>query len=64
MSTLLQDLRYGLRMLAEYPAFTAVAVLTLALDIGTDTAIVIAANDFLLRPLLFDDSDRVVMLKG
>jgi len=63
MGTLLHDLRYGLRMLAKNPGFTAVAVLTLALGIGANTAIFTAANDFLLRPLPFSNSDRVVMVK-
>jgi putative ABC transport system permease protein len=63
MSTLLQDIRYGIRMLARNPGFTVVAVLTLALGIGANTAIFTAANDFLLRPLPFGNSDRVVMVK-
>ena len=63
MSTLLQDLRYGIRSLARNPGFTVVAVLTLALGIGANTAIFTAANDFLLRPLPFGNSDRLVMVK-
>src|ERR1035437_4705213 len=63
MSSFLQDLRYGLRMLARNPGFTAVAVVMLALGIGVTTTIFTAANDFLLRPLPFSNSDRLVMVK-
>ena len=63
MGVLFQDVRYGLRMLAKNPGFTAVAVLTLALGIGVTTTIFTAANDFLLRPLPFGNSDRLVIVK-
>ena len=63
MSTLLQDLRFGLRMLARNPGFTAVAVIMLGLGIGVTTTIFTAANDFLLRPLPFANSDRLVTVK-
>jgi len=63
MSALIQDLRYGIRVLGKNPGFTAVAALTLALGIGANTAIFTAANDFLLRPLPFGNSDRLVMVK-
>jgi putative ABC transport system permease protein len=63
MGTILQDLKYGLRVLAKNPGFAAVAVLMLALGIGVTTTIFTAANDFLLRPLPFGNSDRLVMVK-
>jgi len=63
IETTIQDIRYGLRMLRKSPGFAAVAVMTLALAIGANTAIFTAANDFLLRPLPFGNSDRVVMVK-
>ncbi len=64
MNTLLQDIRYGFRMLFKHKSFTAVAVIALGLSIGANTAIFSLVNGVLLRPLPFRDAQRVIYIEG
>jgi predicted permease len=62
MSTLLQDLRFGLRGFARTPGFTLAAVLSVAIGVGANTAIFSVASALLLRPLPYEDAGRLVIV--
>ena len=64
LEVLFRDVRFGLRMLLKTPGFTVVAVATLALSIGANTAIFSLVNGVLLRPLPFPDAQRIIYIDG
>lgn len=64
MQTLLNELRYSIRMLLRRPSFSVIAILTLALGVGANTAIFSVINAVLFRPLPYPNEDRLVMVQG
>src|SRR5215510_16549410 len=59
---MMNDIRYGVRVLLRQPTYTLIAAITLAVGIGANTAIFSVVNGILLRPLPFKDSERLVMV--
>ena len=64
MEPLVKDIQYGFRSLVKRPSYTAIALITLALGIGANSAIFSVVNSVLLRPLAYRDSDRLVLIWG
>lgn len=64
LEALFQDVRFGMRMLLKTPGFTVIAVVTLGLSIGANTAIFSLVNGVLLRPLPFPDAERIIYIEG
>src|SRR5271157_4689126 len=64
MHSFLQDIRYGLRMLAKAPGITLAAIFAFGLGIGANTATFSTANTFLLHPISFPEVDRLAMVMG
>src|SRR6478736_306863 len=64
MNTLIQDIRYGLRLLLKNKGFTAVAILALEHGVGENKAIISLVNGVLLRPMPFPNAERIVYFEG